>query len=106
MTINYPAWQFWWNVSYAVGLAAIAAYTWWTNREKITGKRFQDHEDRITVLEVTAKNAPVCQHHGELAHRIEDIHGDLRELSGSVNGVKRAVDLMNEFLINQGSNKR
>lgn len=104
--MDYPAWKFWIDAAQLGGLCAIGIYTWWTNREKVTNRRFQDHEDRIIVLEITAKNAPVCQHHGELAHRIEDIHGDLRELSGSVNGVKRAVDLMNEFLINQGSNKR
>ncbi len=103
--IDYTAWRFWMDVLQMVATVLIGVYVWWTSRERVTTKRFQNQEDRITVLEVTAKNAPVCKHHDQLSGRIEDIRGDLRELTGSVNGVRRAVDLMNEFLINNGAKK-
>ena len=33
--------------------------------------------------------------------RLDELHGDIRELTGSVKGLNRAVDLMNEYLINK-----
>lgn len=33
--------------------------------------------------------------------RLDSLHGDIRELTGTVRGLNRAVDLMNEYLINK-----
>lgn len=53
---NYQAWQFWFGVFQFVGLVALGVYTWWTNREKITAKRFLGLERQF------AKCMPVAEH--------------------------------------------
>ena len=45
--IDYPAWQFWFNVFQLLGLVALGIYTWWRDREKVTAKRFKLLEDQV-----------------------------------------------------------
>jgi len=114
--INYQALNFWFGVGQFLFTAAIGIYVWWTNRDKITDKRFRAAENRIVQLETEIKHPPACTYHSNLEMRIDQIrtemgnqikavHGDTREIKGHMDGINRAVDLMNEFLINQGGKK-
>lgn len=115
-SINYQALTFWFSIINFLIMSGIGVVVWWTNRDKITDKRFRAAENRIVQLESDVKHPPACTYHGQLELRIDSmradmdekikaVHGDTREIKGTVKGINRAVDLMNEFLINQGGKK-
>ena len=62
-------------------------------------------EMTIARMESDIKHLP--SHHviETLSTRISDLQGSLKEVSGRLSGINRAVDLMNEFLLNQGLKK-
>lgn len=89
--INYPAWQFWFNVLQLAGLLGLGIYTWWRDREKVTAKRFKvleaDVKERVTkaAMETLEKERDVrCEKHkaetraNELA--LQQLTGELKHL--------------------------
>jgi hypothetical protein len=90
------------------------------NRKKAVEKRFAKIEavfekrcaTRKTQIETLEKNGaslkmqlehmPNHQDIKELYGRMDLLNGSLSELNGRLVGINRAVDLINEFLINQG----
>lgn len=109
---NYQSLNFYFQIFQFLVTAFIGIYVWWSNREKVTNRRFEGHESRIVQLESESKH-PSCEYHPRLESRIEKmrvgfeekitaVHGDTREIKGSLTGLARAVDLMNEHLINKG----
>lgn len=101
LPIDYPAWRFWFDFLQLSGICAVGVYTWWSNREKVTSKKFGDLEERLAHVE-TAIAHPRCEYHLGFETRLDTMHGDIRELTGGIKGLRRAVDLMNEYLINKG----
>ena len=70
--------------------------------------RCEQRTQRIVSLEkesgaMTLKLSHMPNHADikELSGRIDKLHGSLSELNGRLSGINRAVDLINEFLINQ-----
>lgn len=102
--IDYTAWRFWFDLMQLGGICAIGVYSWWSNREKVTTRKFREHETRIVQLENDVRH-PNCQYHLGFEARLDTLHGDIRELAGGVKGLRRAVDLMNEYLINNGGKR-
>jgi hypothetical protein len=78
---------------------------WWNLREKVTNKRFQEAEKRLAGLESDIKHPPSCTYHPRLEERMDTAVGKLERMDGKIDGLNRAVDLMNEFLINQGGKR-
>jgi hypothetical protein len=103
--LNYAAVKFWIDVLVLAVVAGNTVYTWWTNREKVTNKRFKEAEDRILQLESDVKHPPSCTYHPRLEERMDQAVGKLERMDGKIDGLSRAVDLMNEFLINQGGKR-
>jgi hypothetical protein len=103
--VNYAAVKFWIDVLVLAVVAGNTVYTWWTNREKVTNKRFKEAEDRILQLESDVKHPPACAYHPRLEERMDQAVGKLERMDGKIDGLSRAVDLMNEFLINQGGKR-
>ncbi|MRR33168.1 hypothetical protein EG829_00510 [bacterium] len=114
--MNYQALNFWFSVINFFIASVIAIVVWWTNRDKVNNARFKQTEDRLLQLENDVKHPPSCEYHPRLESRIEKmrvgfeekisaVHGDTREIKGSLNGLARAVDLINEHLINQGGKR-
>jgi hypothetical protein len=136
--LNYSAWQFWVNSAVLIGMAANLTYTWWTNREKITSKRFRALEDAVAekitsaqARELISQHEPGCpnvnrtieaekslQRIGgevrslpsrleihQLDHTLSALGGKLSKLEGRLDSVDRILNLMNEFLINQGGKR-
>jgi hypothetical protein len=114
--INYQALNFWLSVSNFLILGAVGIVGWWNLRDKVTSRRFKDVEDRILLMEAEAKHTPACEYHPRLETRIDKmragfdekiaaVHGDTREIKGKLDGLNRAVDLMNEYLINRPGRK-
>lgn len=139
MTINYTAWWFWINVFQMVCTAALAAYVWWTNREKVKAARFlalekqvaervttqalkdaetkrdsrcEQHKEKISLVEMSVievrselDHLPTQEQFGQLNASISALNGSLQKTVGRLEGINRAVDLINEFLINQGAKR-
>jgi hypothetical protein len=103
--VNYAGVKFWIDVLVLLVVAGNTVYTWWTNREKVTNKRFKAAEDRILKLESGVKHPPACTYHPRLAERMDAAVGKLERMDGKLDGLNRAVDLINEFLINQGGKR-
>lgn len=69
-----------------------------------------EHLDRrIVVLEHSMQQRGPCQQYAEhlttaraLHSRIDELSRTLNRLEGQVSGAVRAIDLMNEYLINKG----
>lgn len=103
--MNYTAWKFWIDVLVLAVVAGNTVYTWYSNREKVTNKRFQAAENRLLQLENDVKNPPSCTYHPRLEERMDSAVRKLERMDGKLDGLSRAVDLMNEFLINQGGRR-
>jgi hypothetical protein len=107
---NYQPWIFAFNVFQFLLSSGLGIYVWYSNKEKVTNKRFEAQDQRITKIETEVQHPPSCTRHQTLEdkltdlnkasnHRLDALHGDIRELTGSMKGLNRAVDLMNEYLI-------
>ena len=71
-----------------------------------------DIDRRLLAVEVLQRNQPQCSQHADhmmnmkaLTTRLDSISSKVDKVSGHLEGVGRAVDLMNQFLIEQGGKK-
>ncbi len=69
-------------------------------------KRTAQVELRATELKIELSHLPSQQQFNELNHSIATLNSELQNTQGRLSGINRAVDLMNEFLINQGAEKK
>lgn len=102
--IDYTAWRFWFDVLQLAGICSIGIYSWWSNREKVTTRKFREHEARLAQLENDIRH-PSCQYHVGFEDRLDTINSGVSKVEGRLEGINRAVDLMNDFLINQGGKR-
>lgn len=105
---TYQLWNVYFQIIQFLVTSAIGIYVWWSNKEKVTTTRFSTLEDRMTRVETKVKSMPVCGNHGrmedndiKLFKRFDDLHGDIRELTGGVKGLTRSVDMINEYLLKE-----
>jgi hypothetical protein len=121
---NYTALNFWFHVLSWVLAGASLLYARHASRNKKTDERLTKieqalsgincpaHEARTemvekSVIELRAELAhlPTQKQFGQLNASISDLNGSLQKTAGRLEGINRAVDLINEFLINQGSKR-
>jgi outer membrane murein-binding lipoprotein Lpp len=107
---DWGAMKFFLDLLLAVGVVAVGVYTWWVTRGQATkaaidavGERVDHVEHRVARVEQDVKHLPTHDDVMDLSAKISNLHGDLRELRGSMKGVERSVQLINEHLINKGS---
>ncbi len=111
MNINYDAIRAWVDIVQIAGTVLIGIYVWITGRQRVTDQnlktfktkinsRLDGHGDRITRIESDVNHMPTHHDMAALSGRIEALHGDVHELVGTMTGLRRAVDLMNEHLLN------
>lgn len=67
--------------------------------------RLTDAELKVERIGAEIRNLPQHRHLQEVGERISKLHGEIHEVAGSLKAVARSVDLINEFLINQGGKK-
>ena len=73
-----------------------------TKVKRDTAERLERHADRITCLESDVKHLPSQENITKLSERIDTLNGSISTVSGRLEGINRAVDLINQFLINNG----
>lgn len=107
--IDYNAGRFWFQVFTWIAAVTAAAYAWWANRNRVTtttlnrlDKRIDEIGGRIGVVEKDMKQLPSQADIRKLHDDLSGLRADVREMSGTMRGLNRAVDLMTEHLINKG----
>ncbi len=116
---DYLKWRFWMDIGVLAGVSANFVYTWWANREKITGGRFKTledevarrvtraelderdrrcsrHKERTQALESELRHLPARQELTKLSDDIANLNGTIANLGGRLEGINRAVDLLNQ----------
>ena len=68
--------------------------------ESETGRMLDEHADRLARIEEKIRHLPTHSDVGLVFKRIDQIHGDLRQLAGTMEGLSHAVNLINEYLLN------
>jgi len=109
MEWDWAALKFLLDLGTATGVVGVGVYSWWVGRNHATrsaidsvGERVSCVEDRVACVERDMRHLPTSAHIADLHDRIATLGGDLREIKGALQGLARAVDLINEHLINQG----
>ena len=64
-------------------------------------KALTDHETRISGLQADVKQMPSQVDIRELYSRLGQLHGDIQQVNGRLEGIGRAVDLVNQHLLSQ-----
>jgi len=128
---NYTALNFWFHVFSWLLAGAAALYARHASRNKKTEDRQAAIEQRQTTIEqklagidcpaheartegleksvielrTELGHLPTQQQFTQLNQSISTLNGSLQKTAGRLEGVNRAVDLINEFLINQGAKR-
>lgn len=99
-------------VASMIGAIAAAVYSWWAARNKTTRAaidqvqgRVEDVESRIQSVETDLRHMPTQSDIKDLASQIAGVRADMKEISGTLQGVGRAVDLMNQYLLDAGRSR-
>lgn len=91
----------------AIGTIGMTIYVWLANRQRVKTARINNmdarignHETRIVCIENDMKHVPTQESITGLKNAIADMNTKLSETKGRLSGINRAVDLINEHLIN------
>jgi predicted nucleic acid-binding Zn-ribbon protein len=114
--LDYPAADFWFNLGQWVFNGVVAICLWFSRKNTATNKRLEtvnaklsgridDTEKKIIRACADLEHLPDQGQFYKLGEDITALRSELAEVRGRLTGVNRAVDLINEFLINQGANK-
>lgn len=98
--MNYAAWKFWLDVLLILINAAIGLYVWWSNREKVTNKRFDALTVRITEIEKKIERP--CVNHVSFEARLDSIDKGVAKIDGRLEGINRMVDLLTQNELSGG----
>ena len=113
MELEQGAVKFWIYVAQWIFNVIVAIYLFFDRRQKKDLKEFKAactqialNEKEILKIRGDLRVLPSQTQFVELSKEIRSLTKELSETKGRLNGINRAVDLINEFLIQQGANKR
>ncbi len=103
--MDYEAWKFWITVGQTFATGVLTIWLWAVNRRTVRRAEL-DHkmaqlDRRVTIVEQDVRHGPSHGDIKELGQRLEELHGDLKEMHGGLTGIRRAVDLMNQHLLDR-----
>ncbi len=95
-----------------LAISAVGIYAHVMSRGRATEKKVEDsaealrksltdHETRISGLQADVKQMPSQIDIRELHSRLGQLHGDIQQVNGRLEGIGRAVDLVNQHLLSQ-----
>ncbi len=106
-----------------LGLWAVAIYTWQANRKRVTNERITSLQNamdksmhnlnaalemqggRLTRVERDLKHAPTHDDLKRLHARIDEVNGSIRSLEGEFKGANSTLQLIHQYLLNNGGKK-
>lgn len=100
--MNVDQLQLVFDVFQFVCLAAIGLYTRNVNRTRAQRAEVTALAQRVTILEQDVRHMPSHNDLNGISSRIEELNKSVAQMSGGLEGLRRAVDLMNEHLLNRG----
>lgn len=88
-------------------------YVWFTDRQRVHHEKFsstvkelddrlKEKNLRLTRVEEALRHVPTHADMQKLEIRVSDVHADLQKVVGGVEGLRRAVDLMSQHLLEGG----
>ena len=106
--MDYDSARFWTEIGQWVFNVIVAGYLYFLQRHQTTMKRIKsaykqigENEKDIVRLKVDFNNLPTTALFIELGREIRTLTKELSETKGRLSGINRAVDLINEHLINK-----
>ena len=107
--IGFEELKFWMQVAYILATVAVWVYGLLATRHRVTLKRIEalekhtdeklvGHDIRLSCLEGDIKHIPSQAD-------ISELKGSMQGIAGRLEGINRAVDLMNAYLINKEKSK-
>lgn len=100
--IDYSALKFWFDAAQYLITVAIAVYVWLSNRVNARSKDVEEMGNRVTKLEVGSISHTDL---GAVYDRINVVSQQMSNMSGTMDGIKGAVDMIQEHLLNNGGIK-
>lgn len=107
--MDYDSARFWADIGQWVFNAIVAGYLWVNQRRQATTTQIENAYKQIAVnekdivrLRADFNALPNRGEFIELGKEIRALTGELSETKGRLSGINRAVDLINEHLINKG----
>lgn len=99
--MDYGSARFWADIGQWVFNAIVALYLWLHRRNQATVEQVDQNEKDILELRVGLKTLPSQNQIAGMTREIKTLIGEVGEMKGRLGGINRAVDLMNEHLINK-----
>ena len=107
--IDYPAWKFWFDVVQYLITIIVAVYVWTSNRAHARKKDMDSVKEvvvgigtRVTKLETGAISKDDL---AAVYNRVNAISDQVSNLSGKMDGIGKSVDMIQEYLLNNGGKK-
>lgn len=119
---NLPLAKFWFDIVQSIAIVGVGIYAWIRDTNKGQDSRIkkveeqtvhcprhrqdtQSNSEKIEKLERDLNSLPSRSELNRLDDSIKNLSQQLGTVTGRLEGINRAADLMNEFLINQGAKK-
>jgi hypothetical protein len=118
---NWRAWQFWFSVGQYIIAIVVGAYVWISNRDKARVRDIKRVEECTAIdiegiketlageiknvgTRVTRLENSTISHEdlGKVYDRINGVSDQVSAQTEAINGLKRAVDMIHQHLLNSG----
>jgi len=101
-----------WHVLSFLISGGVAIYAHIMTRQRVTEKELDQHKEdviemingfgqRLVRVEEAGRHAPTHTDMGALEKELGALRGDVQQMSGGLEGIRRAVDLINQHLLNR-----
>lgn len=134
MTLDPAFWELVLKVVHAIMTGAVGIYVWLMKRAQISADRFRELEQnigarleerdrqlhdmgqnlgdrldeqdrRLSRVETACGYAPTHSDLGKMYKQMNDISGQVKQLSGGVEALRESVGLIHEHLLNRGGGR-
>lgn len=110
--MNMDAAKFWLDVVQFILMGAIAFYMHIVARQRVTQDKLDAHMAEVTQtlnglgqrlarVEEAHRHSPTHGDMGALAKELGELRGDVQQMAGGLEGIRRAVDLINQHLLSR-----
>ena len=100
--IDYGAYKLWIGIAQWIFNMIVAGYLWVSRKHGADLGQIKTNERMILDLKTRFECMPTERQIEVLANEMRSLTKELSETKGRLNGINRAVDLINEHLINKG----
>lgn len=110
--MDWDAARFWLDSAQFLLLGAIGFYVHLVTRQRVTETQFDQLKDelhqslngfgqRLARAEEALRHGPTHGDMSGLARELGELRGDVQQMAGGLEGIRRAVDLINQHLLNR-----